>query len=210
MTERLLLILLLFTATGCATMGSPVIPSGSSGAAGATSAHAASGSPVAEKVSDLLDALANHPLLIAANKDADDTLAWVAVTPLSPLEKFRASSCPTAIKLATADLRAKIAVLKGLLADIDTRESGTGAQEPGVVFKLTKLRYGPPGASGSDPRALLATAKHDVAERVTAVVDSCRAIVPIRQINDVLRVAAKAGLVGATGGAAAPFLGILP
>lgn len=177
-----------------------------------------SGSPDAgplASIADSLGKLADNRLLTAVGQDAADTLAWVeeqkAAGKLSDLAAFRAAQCPTAIMLATADLKAKIAQLQAMLKAEDEKLTAFGALDgPHLILFLTKLRYGPAGAPGSDPKAMIASIKHDVAERVTAVADSCRAILPIREMAEILRLAAKSGLVVGTSGTAVPFLNALP
>ena len=206
MIANALLSIALLAMFGCATVGD----------FGGTDIPVLSKLPVAEKASDgssvseALGKLADNPLLRAANQDADDTLAWIATQTMTPLQKFQASACPTAIKLATADLRVKVKTLQNLL-DVKAADlTGIATQGPHLVLALTKLRYGAAGAPGSNPQALVAELKKDVAARVTAVLDSCRMIFPGHEIAAVLKLAGRAGLLGATGGAAAPFLGILP
>lgn len=164
-------------------------------------------------MADALDKLADNPLFNAVNRDANDTLAWVngPLGPTDPLMKFRASECPTAVILASGDLKAKLAMLRGLILGLDARlASVAGPSSPELLLALTKLRYGSAGQPGSDPKALIATLRHDVAERVTAVVDSCRAVIPIRQMDHALQLAAKAGLLAGTGGAGMAAVGLLP
>lgn len=172
---------------------------------------ATSGGGLIATIADSLGQLADNRLLTAVGQDAADTLAWVAeqkaAGKLSDLAAFRAAQCPTAITLATADLKAKIAALQAALKAEEAKGTAMGALDgPHLILALTKLRYGPAGAPGSDPKALIASIKHDVAERVTAVADSCRAILPMHQMAELMKLALKAGLVGGTGGAALPFL----
>ncbi len=203
------LLLPLALLAGCAT-APPLLTLASD--AGAPALPERSARPL-QAAAEALGQLADNPLFNAVNKDANDTLAWVngPQGPTDPLVKFRASECPTAVVLASADLKAKIATLQGLMLALDARLSSDAApSSPELILALTKLRYGPAGQPGSDPQALIATVKHDVAERVTAVVDSCRAVIPMRQMDQVLRLAAKAGLVAGTGGLGMSALGLLP
>ena len=177
-------------------------------------ATANSGGPLAT-IADSLGQLADNKLLTDVGQDAADTLAWVeeqkAAGKLSDLAAFRAAQCPTAIVLATADLKAKIARLQAMLKAEEEKLTAFGALDgPHLILFLTKLRYGAVGAPGSDPKALIAAMKHDIAERVTAVADSCRALMPLKQMDELLKLALKGGLVGGTGGAALPFLPALP
>jgi hypothetical protein len=169
-------------------------------------------------LSDAIGKLGHNKLLTAVGADADATLAWIdqmqATTPptLSPLAEFRARACPTAVKVATADLQQKIQILQAVLGSVDAQISGFDPTQPEIILFFTKLRYGPAagGIAGLDPKAAIAQLKQDVAERVTAVVDSCRALIPLKQIDEVVQLAGKAGLLVGTGGAAGPLMGILP
>jgi hypothetical protein len=169
-----------------------------------------------QELADALGKLGNNKLITAVNKDATDTLAWVAqqqaLTPpgLTKLQAFRASACPTSIQLAAGDFQDKLKLLQGLLIGVDQQVTGATAQGPEIILFFTKLRYGPAGPLGQDPKALISTLKQDIFERVSAVVDSCRAIIPQKQIDELVQLAGKAGLLAGTGGAAAPLLGILP
>lgn len=211
---RITLILLMLTVlVGCATAAPPattLLPDPSVGTAAVAVAPAAPapGQTPLQALADAIGKLGENKLLSAVNKDAADTLLWVnSQTQLTPLQKFRASQCPTAVQLATADLQAKIKMFQGLLASLDSQAQGAAGADPELILFFTKLRYGPAGQPGSDPKAMLAQVKQDVTERVTAVVDSCRAIIPVKQINEVLRLAGKAGLTVGTGGAGIPLLG---
>lgn len=169
-------------------------------------------------LSDILDKIANNRLLTAINQDADRTLAlidaWQTQNPpaLTPLLEFQARACPTAAKLASADLKEKIDMLKSALGLVDTELAGFDPTQPAIIYFFTKLRYGPAGVgiAGLDPKAAIAQLKADVAGRVTAVMDSCRQIVPLKQIDELNQLLLKGGLIAGTGGAAGPLLGILP
>lgn len=155
-------------------------------------------------LSQSLGVLADNPLITAANKDAADTLAWVngASGPTDALAKFRASQCPMAIQLATANLKQDIAMLQGLVTGLDTKIASGLSGPPEPILALTKLRYAPAGVPGADPKAVIASMKHDIFERVTAVVDSCRAVIPAKQISALALDAMKLGGV--------PGVGFLP
>lgn len=202
--KTLITILLYAGLVGCATTPAqdPTLPAGMP----ATPTPAVT--PV-QGVNDALSALANNPLLSAVNQDATDTLAWVnsAKGPQDALAKFRASQCPTAIQLATKNLQDDIKQLQGMLKEMES-QLPVGSPSVEMILYFTKLRYGP--ATMANPKTMIEQMKHDIAERVTAVADSCRAVVPIKQIDEMLHVAAKAGLLTTTAGAAAPIIGMVP
>ena len=192
--KRLLLIpLILVLAAGCASSGSLPL----------------AGTPAAQDVSDALGQLADHPLMVRLDRDALDTLAWVNGPdgPKDPLRQFQATMCPTAVQLSRADFKQKVAMVQAMLAApaTDPTKSGTG---PEIILYLTKLRYST--QQGMDPKAQLEQLKTDIAARVTAVVDSCRSIVPLKQIDEVVKLANKAGLAIGTGGAGLPLMGLMP
>ena len=159
-------------------------------------------------ISAALGVLANNKLLSAVNNDSDLTLAWVASPegPTDPLAKFQAASCPTAVKLATGSIQQNIAALQARLAELDANAQGLGTEGPHIILTLTKLRYGQAGAPGSDPSTMVAELKKTIFSQISAVVDSCRQIFPAKQVNELMKQAAAAGLTGG----AANVVGVLP
>jgi hypothetical protein len=150
-----------------------------------------------QHASDALDILANNKLLRMVNTDADDTLAWVnsSYGPTDPLLKYQAQACPTAVKLATGSIQETIAELKTNLQEVDDNvQLFADDGNPRLILKLTKLRYGKPGQPGSDPAERVATLKKVLWAQISAVVDSCRMIVPTSQIDNLLHQAAAAGI----------------
>lgn len=195
MMRRLILFASLLALTACASSGS--LPG--------------AGTPAAQDVSDALGKLADHPLMVRLDKDAVDTLAWVNGPdgPKDPLRKAQASMCPVAVQLGRADFKQKVAMIQAMLAaPVDPNAVNAGDSGVEMILYLTKLRYST--QQGLDPKAQLEQLKTDVAARVTFVVDSCRSIVPLKQIDEVLKLANKAGLAVGTGGAALPFVGLMP
>jgi hypothetical protein len=197
--------LLVLTLAGCATAPAVADPT-------------APPSPVAtdptplQALADALDKLANNPLIVAANKDAADTLAWVNGPngPTDPMLKSRATQCPDMVQKATGNLQASIAKLKEQIAGLETQIAGSANPGPELILFFTKLRYGPAGTPGADLKSMIASAQHDIFERVTAVADSCRGIFPAKQAKELMDAAVKVGGVAVTGGAAAPIVGMLP
>ncbi len=162
-----------------------------------------------QALSAALGNLANNKLLTAVNQDAADTLVWVdsAQGPTDPLMKFQAQACPTAIQLATGSIQQTVAQMQSLISQLDTQQQNIASGgNPELILQLTKLRYGPVGTPGSDPSAMLANLKTVLWAQISAVVDSCRQIVPAKQIAGILQQAAAAGLTG--GGST--VIGVLP
>ena len=95
-----------------------------------TACASGSGGPISN-IADSLGQLADNRFLTAVGQDAADTLAWVeeqkAAGKLSDLAAFRAAQCPTAIVLATADLKAKIARLQAMLKAEEEKLTAFGA-----------------------------------------------------------------------------------
>ena len=146
-------------------------------------------------LSDFLGKLAENPLFKAADQDAKDTIAWVAVNVSDPLQRFRATQCPQAVLLATADFRTKVATYQVLLTGLDEHLKSAEVSGPHLILMNTKLRYGNPG----NPKEQLRMLREDIGARVMAVADSCRAIIPVKQLEEVLGLAVKAGILGTTG-----------
>lgn len=212
MPPLLLVLLLMLVLTACATTAPPTSPTAPPPPTVAGTPPPAPPTPAkTDVIIEALDKLENNALLTAVNRDATDTITWVNGQPtLTALQTFRAKACPMSVQLATQDLQAKIELLKALLQGVQAQAAGAAAQGPELILFFTKLRYGPAGQPGSDPQAMISQLKQDIAERVTAVVDSCRAIIPIKQIDEVVQLAGKAGLAVGTAGAATPFLGLVP
>lgn len=190
----ILVLLLTLALAGCASSGTLPL----------------AGTPIAKDMSAALGKLADNKLLTALKKDTTDTKAWVATgadAPTDPLLKFKAALCPTSIDLATDNLKAKILTLQALLDPATTPGTPT-AKNLEIILSLTKLRYST--NQSANPQAMIASLKKDIFERVTAVADGCRGIFPAKQVDEMLKLAEKAGILTFSGGAAAPFLGLLP
>lgn len=170
------------------------------------------GTPLAKDVSAALGKLADNKLLTAVKKDTTDTKAWVATgpdAPTDPLLRAKALVCPTMVDLATDNLTTKILALQALLDPPTIADAGAASSaNPEIILFLTKLRYST--NAGANPQVLIATLKKDIFERVTAVVDGCRAIFPAKQVEEMLKLAEKAGILTVSGGTLAPFLGLVP
>ena len=190
--KKFLLPLLALSLTGCATTQDTLVTQTVDNltAPPTATASAITQSPLA----DILDRIASNPLLTAVNRDADATIAWVNSAGLDDLAKFQALACPTSIKLTTASIQAEVAQAKALLAEINGRVQGLqNGQSPELILALTKLRYGPKGSPGSDPAAMLADLKTTLFAQISAVVDNCRQIFPMKQTVDLTNLAS--GLV---------------
>src|SRR6185436_13977421 len=125
-------LVLAVVSTGCATVG-------------------AVKQEVVEDIVDVLDRLADHPLLNVLDKDADATFALAArrekeyaesngTKGWEPMKVALARACPTATKAATADLKVKIQTLK---ARLQPKEDGTETEfsTGALMYKLTVLKY---------------------------------------------------------------------
>ena len=190
--KKFLLPLLALSLAGCATTQDTLVTQTVDNltAPPTATASAITQSPLA----DILDRIASNPLLTAVNRDADATIAWVNSAGLDDLAKFQALACPTSIKLTTASIQAEVAQAKALLAEINGRVQGLqNGQSPELILALTKLRYGPKGSPGSDPAAMLADLKTTLFAQISAVVDNCRQIFPMKQTVDLTNLAS--GLV---------------
>lgn len=162
------------------------------------------GTSVDVGIAAALGKLADNKLMNILDQDVADTLAWVngPAGPTDPLQKFQALQCPTAISLARADFKTKVGALQVLL---NTPASDGAVMAPAkveVILYLTKLRYGA-HTKGPSPQAMAAQLKTDIAVRVTAVLDSCRSIFPLKQVDELAKIAEKAGLLVVPGGPAA-------
>lgn len=185
----LFILLAALSLTACATTAG--IPGGPAAA------------PETPALLDALDTLAENPLVNAATRDADRTLAWVSAQEkagMEPMKVALARACPTAVKAATADLRAKIVTLKAKLAGADqlAHDVTTGAP----IYTLTVLKYG----AALDPKAEVAQLRADIGLRVDALFTGCMHLFPKKQVNDVLALLAKLGITSQLG----PIAGVLP
>ena len=207
----ILAILALLVVNGCATVeqtGTDAVGNVVWHEAVFTNNSTAQQTPL-QTLSDALGKLANNKLLAAVNQDAMDTNAWVdsAQGPTDPLLKFQAHACPTSILLANASIQQTISQMQGLITQLNIQQQNVlSGGNPEIILTLTKLRYGNPGTPGSDPSAMLASLKTTLWAQISAVVDNCRQVIPVKQINDILKQAAAAGL---TAGASSA-LGALP
>lgn len=155
-------------------------------------------------LADVIDQLAANPIFKLAVKDAADTLAWIQAAPdapKDPLLKAQASVCPTMIQLAVGDFQAKAAGMSAQLRALDAGLKTDLSTGPELVLFLTKQRYST--APTANPQAQFQQIQTDVYNRVSAVLNGCRDVLPTKQLADVAKIA---GVSVATGGAA----GILP
>ncbi len=191
--SRWLLIWPLLLLTGCASV--PIAPPVSGDAVVP---------PPAEQV-DLWTQLANNDLAKAATADADKTLAWVdaevAAQRLSPLKAAMAKVCPTMVKMAAADFKDKVLALKAALDNLKTQGQDMDLSKPQVIYVLTRLKYG----QGFNPQQKIAELKDDVITRLDALLTGCLGLLPVKQANQVLKLAVKLGLVSQV-----PVLAALP
>lgn len=199
---RYFYLLPLLLLVGCATAAAPA-PSVPTGTELLVLAETQKDSPAVAA----LGALADNSLLRLATEDATDTLAWIEAhkVTLGALKEFRARQCPTAVILSISDLREKVLVLQARVRALEGRVA-EGPKAPELILALTKLKFG----DVPNPQAAIGQLKDDIVNRLAAVGYSCAEVFPAKQIAEMFRLASRAGLIGVTGGAAAPFLGLLP
>jgi hypothetical protein len=143
---------------------------------------------------------------VATRTWANNVLSPTGTNP-DPVKYQLALACPTATD-AVAGLINQ--TLDGIIAQVQALESG-GSTDPNaaqgrLMLFLTQLKYGPQG----DPKAQLANLKAQFAVQMDALFTGCAHLFPKKQMNDLIVLMSKAGITGFTGGAAAPFLGIIP
>ena len=161
-----------------------------------------------ESGKDPLDVLKDNAVFRLKLADADATLAWVAeqekaVPPIEPIKAALARACPTAVKAVIPRFQARVDLFKALIAKIKGDAAGGVKQDdPRLILLLTKLKYG----TGLDPKAQLAQLRADVGVDIDALVTGCAHLFPARQVNGLLRLAARLGIATQTGG----LIGILP
>ena len=137
----------------------------------------------------ILSGLQTHPLLQAAVADADRTLDWVYAggdpqQPLDALDIQLAQQCPAVVRLAVADLQARIDLLQALHAQVErARElpASESSDNPYLIYRLTRFRW---GAGTGDALGQFRQARADMARRFDAVVVGCRGLVPPRQLAE--------------------------
>ena len=158
-------------------------------------------------LTDLKRGLANLPLLA---QDVKATHAYAAGvfgkdgrTP-DPVKFALADACPTAVDaisgLIGQTIDGIIAQLQGLAAPDPNAPSGF------LMLFLTQIKYG----TQPDPKAQLTALRAQLDLQMDALFTGCMHLFPKKQMNDVLRLAAKAGVTGFSGGTLAPLMGILP
>jgi hypothetical protein len=159
----------------------------------------------------VLDKLADNKFLSAVEADATATEAWVAVQvtagKMDELTEELALACPRASRAAMKDLRAKILAFKDLLVPVPTADSAN-VIAPHLMLRLTQLKYG--DDPSQNPKAMIEKLRKDINLRLDAIFTGCAHLFPKEQVREVMVLAGKAGVLGASGGSALPLLGILP
>ena len=141
-----------------------------------------------------LDALANNKLFETALADADATLAWVDEQEkkgMEPIKVTLARACPRAVKFAVPDFKAKVQALKARLTE-RAASRGDVLGGPGLILKLTALKYGP----RLSPKAEVEQIRADIALRADAIFTGCAHLFPKRQVLDLAKLLGKAGVPG--------------
>jgi hypothetical protein len=143
-------------------------------------------------IDDALVQLANNPLIAAALQDADATVLWVNAQKWDdPMKLQLALACPAAIKAAATDFHDKVLLYKAKFDALNLDVQNIDLEKPQLVLRLTQLKYG----VGFDPKAELAVIRADVNLRLDALFTGCAHLFPKKQMNELLVLAGKAGLL---------------
>lgn len=154
---------------------------------GCALSRASSPEPVAGRplFDEILTRLEHATFLKWASEDADRTLAWVygggdRQRPLDALEIHLAQQCPAIVKLAVEDLQGKIDALRVLHAELEAdRESLAVADNPYLIYRSTRLRW---GAGGFSILTRFRGVVADVVRRMDAVADGCRNVLGVEDL----------------------------
>jgi hypothetical protein len=158
-----------------------------------------------------LTELKNFPLLTTVANDAKATRAWADKTLSAtgtnpdPVKYQLALACPTATDAVGGLINQTIDSIITQITAMTTPPDPNAPQGFLMLF-LTQLKYGPQ----PDPKAQLAGLRGSLALQMDALFTGCAHLFPKKQANDLVKLLGKAGIVGFTGGAAAPFIGLLP
>ncbi len=153
-----------------------------------------------------------QPVLATVGEDAAATRAWsnkvLGPQGTSPdVLKYRlANACPDATDAVGGAINQTLDNLIAQVQSMTGQSADPTAPKGRLMLFLTQLKYGPQ----ADPKAQLAALQASMALQMDALFTGCAHLFPKKQVNDILRLAAKAGITGFTGGAAAPFFGVLP
>jgi hypothetical protein len=166
------------------------------------------------KMADLIDELAQNHLTAHFLQNAQETIAWAqggsADSPTDPLMQYKAALCPMAVQRAVMDFQSKAAGFSAQLRALDAQVSGAVSGEFNELLLAERLAY---GTALGDPKAQLQSIRQDVFQQIDLVLTSCRTILTSPNVQAAMKkmvdVAAKAGLIGATGGAGAIPLMVL-
>lgn len=168
------------------------------------------GADAVKALQDLKAGLA--PVLDVVAQDSAATRGW-ANTVLGPkgsnpdpIKYALANACPTAVDAVGPFVNQTIdGIITQIQAITGTPTDPTAPQGRLILF-LTQLKYGPQ----TDPRVQITALRAQLELQVDALFTGCMHLFPQKQVNDLLRLAARAGLVVGSSGSLAPVLGVLP
>lgn len=199
--------------TGITLMLALVVAIGSFGCATTAANNIVSKSDIGpDVVTALTDLKAKiQPLIQVVGDDAKATRLW-ADGYLGPngkapdaLKYQLALACPAATDAVGAAINGTI---DDLIAQIQGMSGPTDPEAPKgrLMLFLTQLKYG----AAVDPKAKLDGLKAKLALQTDTLFTGCAHLFPKKQVNDIIKLLGKAGVVGISGGSLAPVMGILP
>jgi len=158
-----------------------------------------------------LQDLKKLPIIEKVRQDAAATRAWAnkvlspTGTKPDPIKYQLALACPTAADAVGGMINQTI---DGLIAQIQGMQTPPDPNEPQgfLMLFLTQLKYG----DQPNPKDQLKTLQAQLSLQADALFTGCAHLFPKKQVNEAIKLMGKAGIVGFSGGAAAPFMGLLP
>lgn len=152
-----------------------------------------------------------QPLIQIVGDDAKATRSWadgyLGPNGKSPdaLKYQLALACPAATDAIGTTINQTI---DDLIAQIQgmTGPSDPDAPKGRLMLFLTQLKYGP----ATNPQDKLNGLKAKLALQTDTLFTGCAHLFPKKQVNDIIKLLGKAGVVGISGGSLAPVMGLLP
>ncbi len=196
--RRLAVVALLVLAVGCSTTAEQKVLSDLN-----------VGPDTVKALQDLKAAL--QPIIVTVSKDAAATRAWATQvlgptgTNPDPVKYALANACPTATDAVAGLINGTI---DGMIAQVQAITSPPDPSLSGglLMLQLTQLKYG----TSPNPQTQLAALRAQADLQLDALFTGCQHLFPKKQVNDILRLAGKAGITGFSGGALGPLMGVLP
>lgn len=158
-----------------------------------------------------LQELKSVPIFAKLKQDSAATRVWADKflgpkgTKPDPIKYQLALACPHATDVVV-DLIGQ--TIDDLANQIQVMSAPTDPPIPQgyLMLFLTQLKYG----DKQNPQDQLKTLQAKVALQMDALFTGCAHLFPKKQVHDIVKLLGKAGIVGFSGGAAAPFMGLLP